>query len=773
MLKSLIVVCCFLFSLSLCNFTIAQTPKNHDDFKFKEQGEALSIIPTPNFIKVEKGQFTINNATTIIAHDSSLLPIAKILSEYLLRLTNYKPFIGASIPKRNAIVIEYNKKLNTHLYVLDVGSNVKIQGNDYESIAHATASLIQLIEKKKHGYVLPKVKIQDESKYRYRSVMLDLARFWHPLETLYETVDLLWFYKIKYLQLHLSDDARVTFPLEDYPKLKTIGKNGEREYYTKQELQTLVAYAKERGVTIIPEIDLPGHSTPFWKLYPEVFGSINAGSNQPENLYVVNMVNEKTYTAINEIIKELAGVFYNSPYIHIGGDEVYLENLKRLPEYNEYVTKQGLSGDPEELFCYFLNRLNVMVKSVGKKTLVWEGFPNSGAGKITTDKDITVMAWNTSYNPPSNLLANGYKTINATWIPWYMVGSMNFAPNPKTAWQWNIGKWDHWQSDIPPIQLQNTADIIGAQITFWEQTYEQVISVLRSRVAVLSEKLWSEKVIPFTFFEKKFKRVNEKYQQLFRPTLISASGVINSKDKNFVDTATISLSSAKNSIIRYKFSKNWDIKDLSNGLQYSKPFKLTESGVITAQSFDKNNKPIGYKSQEYFTKIQPLYHYKIFGPAPIKGWDKMPDSDTLTLLRQGYIGKMNQERLSQIDRKLFAKVKPEGHIDTRVPGQFNPYLMELTGMLDIKNTGNFSIQLQTFDGLAYIYVDENLIAKGKEFKNKPEFFQMSLGSGLHKLVIKYYYKSIQNQLSINYKESEMQTYEPIENLMKIIVPGKK
>ncbi|MBJ2176059.1 family 20 glycosylhydrolase [Aureibaculum sp. A20] len=750
-------------------FSCESTSKSAENYQFESKD--LALIPTPKEMNLTKGFLPLSSINGIEVQSPDLVPLGALVSNSLKTISNINLKVKQGESSENAIYIALDEELKENSYHISITNRVEIIAKDYTTAARAAASLIQIIqEKNKNLFVFPKLDIKDHTDYNYRSVMLDLARFWQPVETIKETIDLLWFYKINYLSLHLSDNRRFTFPLEKYPKLKSKDKNGKRTYYTRDELNDLVSYAKDRGVIIIPEVDLPGHSSALWNTYPEVFGHLNPETQKADPLYVVNIASEKTYDAINEIIKSLAEVFYTSPYLHIGGDEVYLEQIKKVPSYQEYTKKHGLTeaskGNVNELFCHFINRLNTMVKETGKKTIVWEGFHDTGAGNVTIDKDISVIVWNTTYNNPKNLLDNGYQIINSTWIPWYMVGAMNFAPSQERAYQWDVNTWSHWKDNIKDISLEKSPAILGGQISFWEQNYQDVLPVLQERVPVLSERLWSNtNSTTYEQFKSNFTKANSLYTMLFRPISIEPKGLLNDNDFTFTNAITLKLNASKKGTLRWVYADDWGIPDMSVAKAYSSPIEIQKSGVITAQLFDESGKKIGYPEQQYFQKITPFYNYKVFRPSNTKGWGEMPDFSKLTEIRKGVTGKMTHERLEKINGRLFAKVKELGHIDTRFEGLYNSYAVQLTGTLTIPKEDTYTFNLLTDDGLGSLYIDGKLIGAGKEFGKKLESFELNLDVGIHEFRIDYFYKEIQNQLNITYKNSVMNEAIPFEQLV--------
>ena len=727
----------------------------------------LKIIPAPKAVEVFGGRLEITPESKLVTKNKKLLPLARFLSDYIARLTGFELSVSSKAGKEGDIILSTARSYKPEEYELKVEKNVTLEGFDLQGVAMASSTLLQVIEEAGGNCFIPRLLVQDEPQYAYRAVMLDLARFWHPVETIQETIDLLWFYKIKYLHLHLSDNRRFTFPLKEYPELKKVNPDGSVEYYTRKQLADLVEYARQRGVIIIPEIDLPGHSQVMWQKLPEVFGAVDPETGKAKNLQVVNMAKEETYQAIESIIGQLAEVFYTSPYIHIGGDEVWLEPIKTLPEYKTYCEKHGLkaalNGDANELFCHFINRLNRMVKKTGKKTIAWEGFHGQGAGDVLIDKDIMVIVWNTTYNRPDSLLKNGFEIVNSTWIPWYQVSAMNFAPEPKQAYAWGPGDWKHWNPDIKDIRLTQTGGITGGQISFWEQNYNRVIEILRDRAPVLAERLWNTTATQnYNEYLDRFTGTNRVYERLFRPVDIQGVTLTNNEDQCFVGETSVKLT-FRGKTVKYVYTKDWGIPETEALADYNGPFPVTNSGLVTAQAFDEKGHAIGYPVQKYFTKIEPAYQYRVLRST--HGMNKMPHFSTLPLLRQGVSGRMTAERLQQINRELFAKVKPEGHMEVRFEGLYNPYAVELSGYLEIPSAGKYEWQLQTWDGLVELYIDGKPVAIGKNFDNKPEFFSTDLSQGKYPFIIKYYYKHIQNQLSILYRKEGEGEYLDFESLV--------
>ena len=185
--------------------------------------------------------------------------------------------------------------------------------------------------------------------------------------------------------------------------------------------------------------------------------------------------------------------------------------------------KKNLGNDINELYRYFIVRMNDFFKSKGKQMFVWEGF--SRKGKIEIPKDITVFEFESLYNLPNNLIDDGYKLVNTSWLPLYIVRSGNADPNvlplkwdPERIYDWNMWKWESWWHKSSayknPIQLDRNENVIGAQMCSWEQTDESEIPSIRKRLPFFIERIWNfDKKVEFDIL---FKKVNKTDNVLSR-----------------------------------------------------------------------------------------------------------------------------------------------------------------------------------------------------------------------------------------------------------------
>jgi len=458
------------------------------------------IIPTPKEIKYlsNKKCLKLPKDIKVYSSDASLRPIVTIFVEQL-NLLGHKHQLSFDKTTNANMSIILDETLKTEEYQINIDKSVIVSGGSYKAISSAMTSVLHLVEKKDDYTLFPMVEIKDYPDATFRGLLIDLARRWHSINTLKKLVDMSAFYKLNYMQLHLTDDQSFTFPSKAYPKLAT-----KDRHYTKEELVDLVNYADLRGITLIPEIDIPGHSRKFIETYPEIFspklkkwGKNMWGGDAFNN--VINIGSEKVYSALDVILDEVIEIFHTSPYIHIGADEATIDNLKGDPLAEAMMKKENLEGNVHELYRHFIVRMNDMVKSKNKTMCIWEGFKRDG--KVQIPKDLIVFEFESLYNLPNHLIEDGYTLVNTSWTPLYVVGTGiegGWIPRkwePKKIYSWNMWQFENWYHKSPsykkPIQLDKTPLVIGAQMCAWEQTDEGEIPSLRRRVPPFVERIWN------------------------------------------------------------------------------------------------------------------------------------------------------------------------------------------------------------------------------------------------------------------------------------------
>lgn len=472
------------FRLLPCRLAIALAPMAACAADPADTHPGLNLIPWPKALDVQAGWLPLGTGSRIVADGDKLRELAAILAEEIRLLTSLQLPVAGDAPRAGDIVLKINPAIRAGepilvarppelvrttdgAHTVAIGDQAVVEGFDYRAVAEGTATLLQALRQADGRVALPRLTIKDWPHADYCGMMVDCGRQNQPLEWLKKMVVTCRFYKVRYLHLHLTDDHGWTFPSTKYPQLgsRNFGAHGgvAPAVYTLGELTDLVAFADARGIAIVPELELPGHSGAALRSLPAVFDAINPATGQPVGMGCMNMASEEIYPALDTIIGEMCDVFRSSPYFHIGSDEVSMGRVSLHSGYQAFMDKHGLKNDGE-LANHFIRRVNEMVKRRGKKTIKWEGLANAAA------KDIVIMAWDSKSNTAGKFIADGFATITCPWnleVPWE---------------QWNM-------YECNGSKLKRGDAVLGATLVAWEQSAETHAAMVRG-VASRQERTW-------------------------------------------------------------------------------------------------------------------------------------------------------------------------------------------------------------------------------------------------------------------------------------------
>lgn len=470
----------------------------------KNEKVEVALIPAPKNMSLGDKALVLDRKSSLYSPNASLNPMLSLFSGELLTLTGFELLIsdGNNAP----IQFEIDTMLHSNEYKINIQNDIHVTAGSPQAAIISRTTLLQMAKVDGEYLLFPQGTISDRPDAAYRGLMIDLARKWHTLESIKKLIDLASYYKTNYVQLHFTDDQSYTLPSKKYPKLST-----PERHYTFEQLEELEAYSQARGVTIIPEIDVPGHAKSLVTAYPELFGI----AAHDENPYILNMGKEEVYSALDDIFGEILPIFKSTPYFHIGGDEARFTKVMEDPDVKAYIATHHLEEDVHEVYRHFLVRMNEIVKKHGKQTFIWEGFAKDG--KIEIPKDMVVFEFESLYHLPNKLIEDGYKVVNTSWKPLYVVNEKKWAP--KTIYDWNMWQFGNWWSRSPatasPIQLEETPLVIGAQMCTWEQPQEVEFKSLRKRLPVMNERIWNTKnTISYDEFMKHLESTDAKLSLL-------------------------------------------------------------------------------------------------------------------------------------------------------------------------------------------------------------------------------------------------------------------
>ena len=369
-----------------------------------------NVIPLPQEVTLtQKGAFVLTGATPIVypEGDEQLKNDAQFLSDYIADVTALR-LTTTSAKVKNAITLRLNKKVQSKEgYVITVDKKgVVIEGATAAGVFYGVQTLRKSIpvDKSLTEVTLPAVVVKDAPRFGYRGVMLDCARHYFPVKFVKQFIDLIAMHNMNVFHWHLTDDQGWRIEVKKYPGLAKIGSVREKTvlghnsdvfddtpyggYYTQEEAREIVKYAADRFITVIPEIDMPGHMIAALAAYPDM--GCTGGPYKVSQIWgimpdVLCLGNEKTYQFCEDVLSEMMDIF-PSEYIHLGGDETPNVRWKECPKCKALMAKENLT--PGKLQGYFTNRIEKFVNSKGRRIIGWDEILD---GDI--NQSATIMSW--------------------------------------------------------------------------------------------------------------------------------------------------------------------------------------------------------------------------------------------------------------------------------------------------------------------------------------------------------------------------------------------
>jgi hexosaminidase len=488
-------------------------------FVFTEAGAQLSasIIPKPVAVLEGKGPAVSLNERSVITYDPFFAPQAAYLREQLAIQTGiiFQTKEGSKSGNNGTIRLAYDhKKINRNeMYTLDAaGSMVTITAKDVEGLVHGIQTLLQLIPLKKVKEIsVEPVTISDYPRFSYRGMHLDVSRHIFPVDFIKKYIDYLAFHKLNTFHWHLTDDQGWRIEIKSYPKLTSIGawrketlighfNNAPPRYdgkpyggfYTQEEVKDVIRYAQIRGITIIPEIDIPGHSRAAIAAYPEL-------STRPDSAWQVattwGMYNRQnnvlaptaaTIRFLETVFSELADLF-PSEYIHIGGDETSKRWWKESPETQKFIRDNNLK-DETGLQTWFVNKVASILTAKGKKIIGWheiiEGKPDPAS---------IIMNW-ADEKKALEIVNRKYQVIMSPGKPLYFDHYPTQRKDSLAIHGFNPMEAVYLYNPVAKIPSSLQKLVLGAQANLWTEYIEypsKVEYMVFPRMTALSEALWT------------------------------------------------------------------------------------------------------------------------------------------------------------------------------------------------------------------------------------------------------------------------------------------
>ena len=361
-------------------------------------------------------------------------------------------------------------------YTLEVTpQGAKLNAANPLGVLRGLQTFLQLVDVSANGFAAPAVNIKDQPRFAWRGLMIDSSRHFTPLDVLKRNLDGMEAVKLNVFHWHISDNQGFRAESKKLPKLQGSGSEGM--FYTQDEIRDVIAYARDRGMRVVPEFDMPGHSTSWLVGYPEIASGLGPfrvdiewGVMDP----AMDPSNEKTYKFLDEFIGEMTKLFPDH-YFHIGGDEVNGKAWDANPKIQEFKKSHNFKTN-EELQAYFSGRVQKIVNKHGKATIGWDEIFVPGA-----PKDIVIHSWR-GPKALAEAAKQGYQGIlsNGYYIDLMWSAARHYAVDPLSG-------------DAAALSAEEQKRVLGGEATMWSEyvNWENIDSRIWPRTAAIAERFWS------------------------------------------------------------------------------------------------------------------------------------------------------------------------------------------------------------------------------------------------------------------------------------------
>jgi len=714
-------------------------------------------------MKSTQGNFELSKDTKIQVNDSSLLSAAEYLRNKIKLATGWMlPVTIEANTSAKAICFRLDSVLgpNEEAYKLKVTpSKVMLSASTARGILMGIQTIRQLFPAEFEGkglaasWTLPCVEIEDQPRFPYRGVMLDVSRHFFSKEEVEEYIDLLSLYKFNKLHIHLTDDQGWRIEIKKYPELtsqsayrKFSKQDRETElmavrednadfkvspshiqivgkdtiyggFYTQDQMRQLVAYASERGIDILPEIDAPGHFMAAISQYPQLscFHSSGWGSLFSEPLCPGN---DEAIAFCEDVYREIFDIFPYE-YVHIGGDEVDHKNWEKCPDCQRRMKEEGLKNE-KELQAWFIHRMEKFFVANGKKMIGWDEIIEGGLSPT-----VAVMRWRSwAKDAVLEATSSKNKVVETTNDVFYL----DYMQNPKTLP--TLYAYNPITADLSTSQASY---IIGVQGNAWTETIgsrKRLHYMTVPRIFAISELSWSTPENKnWENFSKRLQSAHRRMDVMkvyYRIPDISGFHPVNA----FVGKTMVHFDCILPDVSIY-YTTDGTVPTLES-TKYTKPIKITETTSYTLRSF----RPDGSKGDI----VSTVFNKQDYLPAVQVD---QPKAGIKSVWHKALFRKCNGVESGTVEKEylLDSFIIPQDAV-----GEVG---LIFTGYINIDKPGIYTFELMSDDGAQLSVGDRMVIDNDGPHGPLTISGQIALGAGLHNLKLVYYDMANGGQLKLN------------------------
>jgi hexosaminidase len=456
----------------------------------QQQQRQHHLMPVPASLSFQPGRLAVTSTFTVAVRGHSDARLQAAVGRTLKRLEDRTglvlPRAQSSEPALAALLIECKEAGQAvpalgedESYALTVSEKqATLRAQTVVGVLRGLETFLQLLDGDRAGYFLPLAQIEDRPRFPWRGLLIDVCRHWQPMEVIKRNLDGMAALKLNVLHLHLTENQGFRIESRRYPKLQELGSDGL--YYTQAEIRDLISYARDRGIRIVPEFDIPGHSTSWFVGHPELASA--PGPYQIERKYGVfdpamNPAREEVYRFLDKFLGEMAALFPDA-YMHIGGDEVTGKHWRLNPEIQAFMQQKGFK-DKQALQAYFNQRVSQILQKHGKRMMGWDEILHPDL-----PKNIVVQSWRGQKSLAEGARA-GYTGILSSgyYLDHLRTAAEHYAVDPVRP--------DSGLTD------EQAARILGGEACMWAEyvSPENIDSRIWPRLAAIAERFWSPRTV--------------------------------------------------------------------------------------------------------------------------------------------------------------------------------------------------------------------------------------------------------------------------------------
>ena len=582
----------------------------------------INIVPKPLEMKLNQGAFRFTKDTKLVAANDQT-QVFEVLQNNFVSAAGWNLGVENTAPSSNFVQLSTDVSLPEEAYNLKVTENqVIIYASGHNGFLYGLETIRQLlpvaIESKNvvpnMNWDIPNVEIKDSPRFKWRGFMLDVSRHFFDKDYVMETIDQLALLKMNTLHLHLVDDQGWRIEIKKYPKLTEVGgfrvdqedkpwnarptpELGKETtyggFYTQEDIKEIVAYAESRGITVVPEIEMPAHVMSAIAAYPELSCfqkpiMVPSGGVWPiTEIYCPGK--ETTFEFLENVLLEVMELF-PSRYIHVGGDEATKTNWEKCPDCKKRIQEEGLEN-VEELQSYFIRRMERFLSSKGRTLLGWDEILEGGLAP-----GATVMSWRGVKGglEASEAGHDVVMTPNSHCYFDYYQGDQDAEP---LAWGGNLplGKVYQFNPVVEGMSEEQGNHVLGGQANLWTEyvpTKAQAEYMTYPRLAALAEAVWSSK--DNRNWDDFSNRVSSLFQRYGIMGVNYAKSAYQVTTETSVNTENGVISIAlKSEFPQADIRFSLDGRDITSASKkYSAPVDIDRTTNIKAQVF-KDGEPVG------------------------------------------------------------------------------------------------------------------------------------------------------------------------------------